>query len=153
MGEDAAFFFFKKLYKNRSPYIDSHTRRVSRGQFGVAITFVHEAVEEMAFKKKHNLKIIYPKEGTGYEIGGISLIKNGPNAEIAKQFINFVLSESAQRLFVNSYYQLPVRLDVQKYSLASSGSDKIKLIDYDFSWAGRHRQHLIDRYKKEILVN
>ncbi|MCP4746631.1 MAG: extracellular solute-binding protein [Desulfobacteraceae bacterium] len=152
MGEETALNYFKNLSKNLSSYTHSHTRRVSLGQLGMTITFAHEAIEEMAVKKDNHLKVIYPEEGTGYEIGGISLIKNGPNPEAAKHFINFVLSERGQRLFAKTNYQLPVHLKVQKHALPSFDEEKMRLINYDFSWSGKHRQRLIENYKKKVLA-
>ncbi|WP_353618551.1 ABC transporter substrate-binding protein [Spartinivicinus marinus] len=85
-------------------------------------------------------------------MGGLSLIKNGPNPIAAKHFINFILSEKGQILFNQTNYQFPVNLKVQKFSKAPK-VDKRKLINFNFAWSGKNRQRLIDLYKKEVLAN
>ncbi|MDE1462047.1 ABC transporter substrate-binding protein [Spartinivicinus poritis] len=152
MGEDAAFSYLKKLYHNLSGYTHSHTRLTSQGKLGITITFLHEAIEEKHKFPEKNIDTIIPKEGTGYEIGGLSLIKSGPNPIAAKHFINFILSEKGQILFNQTNYQFPVNVKVQKFSKAPK-IDKRKLINFNFAWSGKNRQRLIDLYKQEVLAN
>ena len=150
-GEEPAFAYLKKLYQNLASYTQSHTRLTSLGKLGITITFLHEAVEEQHRFSEKNIGTIIPKEGTGFEIGGLSLIKNGPNPMAAKQLFNFILSEEGQILFNQTNYQMPVNLKVQKYSKAPK-VDKSKLINFNFAWSGKNRQRLIELYKEEVLA-
>jgi len=42
--------------------------------------------------------VVVPCEGTGYEIGGVSIIKGARNLENAKLFVDWALSKEAQEL-------------------------------------------------------
>ncbi|MGI0118675.1 ABC transporter substrate-binding protein [Zooshikella sp. RANM57] len=152
MGEEVAFNYLKKLHNNLAGYINSHSRLTSQGRLAITITFLHEWVEEKHKFPRKNIEIIVPEEGTGHEIGGLSLIKKGPNPIAAKKLIDFILSEEGQKLFIKSNYQKPVHLKMQKYSKAPE-IDINKLIDYDFAWAGKNRRRLIELYKKRVLRN
>lgn len=42
--------------------------------------------------------MIVPCEGTGYELGGVSIIKGARNLENAKLFVDWALSKEGQEL-------------------------------------------------------
>lgn len=44
------------------------------------------------------MELVVPCEGTGYEIGGVSVIKGARNLENAKLFVDWALSKEAQEL-------------------------------------------------------
>ncbi|WP_027708772.1 ABC transporter substrate-binding protein [Zooshikella ganghwensis] len=152
MGEEAAFNYLDKLHNNLAGYLNSHSRLTSQGRLAITITFLHEWVEEKNRFPEKNIDIIVPEEGTGHEIGGLSLIKNGPNPAAAKKLIDFILSEKGQRLFIQSNYQNPVLVKMQRLSRAPK-VNRSQLIDYDFTWAGQNRHRLIELYKKRVLKN
>ena len=48
------------------------------------------------------IEIVVPEEGMGYEIVDISLVKNRPNLDAARTFIDYALSAEAQDLGTTS---------------------------------------------------
>ncbi|WP_312664206.1 ABC transporter substrate-binding protein, partial [Pantoea sp. CTOTU49201] len=80
MGEDKAFDYLKKLNANISQYTKSGSAPVksaARGETTVGIVFMHDAVamEVDGFP----IKTVAPCEGTGYEIGSMSIVKVARN--------------------------------------------------------------------------
>jgi iron(III) transport system substrate-binding protein len=154
MGEDKAFEYLKALHPNVNTYQKSGTgpiKAVSRGETSVSISFVHDAVTEAnaGFPVQYNV----PCEGTGYEVGSMSIIAGGPNPDNAKKFYDWALTADAQRLGydVGKQLQMPSNKDAPLPPNAPDLS-KIKLIDYDFRTFGAEaaRSHLIGRWESEV---
>ena len=57
-------------------------RQAGRGEVLIGISFAHDIVKYA--KEGMPLDVTFPKEGTGYEIGGIALINGAPDEEAAK---------------------------------------------------------------------
>ncbi len=60
---------------------------------------------------------IIPAGGTPVLTDGIALVKNGPNPEKAKEFYEFVTSDSALIRQAHEFYRIPVRDDLDSASL------------------------------------
>lgn len=116
-------------------------------EVGVGIGFSHDILAK-GVNKGYPVVMTFPKEGTGYEIGGLSLIKGGPEPELGKKFIDWCFTVKAQNLF-QEYSRLPVnpKATVGKGSLTL---DQVKLIDYDHIWAGKNKDKLIKAWRDRI---
>ncbi len=80
MGEDKAFDYMKALNKNISQYTRSGTgpiKAVARGETAVSISFVHDGPGEKM--QGFPVETVTPSEGTGAEIGSMSIIKGARN--------------------------------------------------------------------------
>lgn len=151
MGEDEAMAYFKKFSPQVRQYTKSGTapgRMAGLGETTIGITFLHDAIK---YKKEGYKDIIIsaPLEGTGYEIGGVALLKNGPDQENAKKFIDWVLTKDVQEMgkTVGSFQFL-----TNKEALPPEEAMPIKdtkLIDYNFQWAGENKKRLVERFSVE----
>jgi iron(III) transport system substrate-binding protein len=79
---------------------------------------------------------VAPCEGTGYEVGSMSLIKGGPNPDAAKAWYDGALSAKAQEIGATAKsFQVPSNRNAATPPQAPKLAD-IKLIDYDFARFG-----------------
>ena len=153
MGEDQAFEYFKKLNNNIRQYTKAGAapaKNVALGEAAIGIGFSHDNLKPAG--EGYPVALSFPQEGTGYEIGGVALIKNGPAAERknAEKFIDWCLSKSAQDVYSkNNSYRLPVNTLSAAPPEAVSISE-LKVIDYDFIWAGDNRTRLIEKFTEVI---
>ncbi|MBK1657215.1 ABC transporter substrate-binding protein [Paracraurococcus ruber] len=154
MGEDEAFGYLRRLHANVNSYARSGTgpiKAVARGETGLSISFVHDAVTE----RNAGFPVAWatPCEGTGYEIGSMSIIRGARNLAQARRFYDWALTAPAQRLGFEAGGQLqtPSNRDAP---LPPGAPDltKIRLIDYDFARYGRsaERRRLIERWEREV---
>jgi iron(III) transport system substrate-binding protein len=154
MGEDKGFEYLKKLHQNINQYTKSGAapaKAASLGESLIGITFQHDAVV-MAIQGAP-VTIVSPCEGTGYEIGSMSLIKGARNLDNAKKWYDWALTAAAQSLGpkANVSYQVASN----KGAFAPEKSPKlgdIKLIDYDFAKYGSsaERRRLLSKWDKEV---
>ena len=153
MGEDKAFDYMKALDKNISAYTRSGTapvKAVARGETMVSISFVHDATTE----KVNGFPVgqATPSEGTGAEVGSMSIVKGGPNTENAKKFYEWALTPGGQQFgLAAKQFQLPSNAKVP-IDPRMSDPKKIKLINYDYAkyGASAERRRLIAKWEKEI---
>jgi len=154
MGEDKAFDYLKKLHRNVNQYTKSGAapaRAAATGETMVGIVFQHDALYQILGGAP--LKIVSPCEGTGYEIGSMSIIKGAKNMENAKKWYDWALTPEAQAIGLDAKvsYQLPSNKSAPVSPLAPKFSE-IKLINYDFAKYGStaERTRLLQRWDKEV---
>lgn len=117
------------------------------GEIAVGIAFSHDIMAK-GVMQGYPLKMTFPEEGTGYEIGGLSLIKGGPEPELGKEFIDWTFSVEAQNLF-QEYFRIPVNPGATVAEGAVT-LDQINLIDFDHIWAGENKDRLVEAWRDRI---
>lgn len=151
MGEEQGLEYMKKLHGQIAQYPKSGTapgQMAGRGEVLVGISFGHDIIKYA--KEGMPLTLTFPREGTGYEIGGIALIKGGPDQEAGKIFIDWALTREAQELGQKyGSYQSLTNPEAKNPPEALS-PDKVKLINYDLDWAGKNRNALVEKWSKAV---
>lgn len=153
MGEEKAFEYLKALNNNISQYTKSGSAPVkaaARGETGLGIVFMHDAVAQTA--EGFPVKSVAPCEGTGYEIGSMSIVKGARNLDSAKAWYDWALKPEVQsRMKDAKSFQLPSNKTAEIPKEAPKFED-IKLIDYDFKTYGdpAKRKALLERWDREI---
>ena len=153
MGEDKAFDYLKQLHKNISQYSRSGTgpiKAVARGESTVSISFVHDGPGEKI--NGFPVETITPSEGTGAEIGSMSIIKGARNLDNAKKFYEWALTPAAQEMAAAAkQFQLPSNKSA-KTDPRIPDFKKIKFINYDYAkyGASTERRRLIAKWEKEV---
>ena len=153
MGEDKAFEYLKGLHKNVGQYTRSGTgpiKAVARGETAVSISFVHDAPQERM--QGFPVETVTPSEGTGAEIGSMSIIKGARNLAEAKKFYEWALTPQAQTFGAAAkQFQLPSN---KATAVDANVPDfkKIKMINYDYAkyGASSERRRLIAKWEKEV---
>ena len=154
MGEEKAFAYLKALHKNISAYSRSGTgpiKAAARGETAVSISFVHDVTTEAV--QGFPVGSSTPSEGTGAEVGSMSIIKNGPNTATAKKFYEWALTPGGQQFgLAAKQFQLPSNTKVA-IDPRMVDPKKIKLINYDYAkyGASAERRRLIARWEKEVF--
>jgi iron(III) transport system substrate-binding protein len=149
-GEEAGWEYLKQYDAQMAQYTKSGAapaKFVGQGEAAVAIVFSHDIVNEIE-NNKLPLVLTFPEEGTGYEIGGMGLVKGAKNMQAAKLWFDWALTPEAQALGpVYAAYQAPT---VQGVELSHPELLEVNLIDYDFIWAGEHKTEFVDKFTNEI---
>ena len=154
-GEDEGFEFMKGLHSNINQYTKSGSapiRAAGRGENTIGIVFLHDAVAQAV--AGFPVKPVAPCEGTGYEIGSMSIIDGARNEDEAKAFYDWALSAEAQNLALQvNAFQVPSNMDAETSESAPDMST-IKLIDYDFKKYGSsdERKRLLQKWDEEVSV-
>ena len=121
---------------------------VSDGEYYMCIT-PEESVLQYIEAGAENIGIIYPEEGTGAVPSAVGIVKNGPNTENAKLFVDFVLSKEVQGK-IPEYLYRHVRSDIE-----ASGDFKplndILMENYDFLAASENKEANIKQWNDIVI--
>ena len=153
MGEAKAFDYLKALHKNVNQYTKSGAapaRAAATGESLVGITFQHDAVIQAIGGAP--VKIVSPCEGTGYEIGSMSIVKGAKNLDNAKKWYDWALGEGQAVGAANKVsYQVPSNKNAPIPPQAPKLGD-IKLINYDFAKYGSsaERTRLLKKWDDDV---
>jgi iron(III) transport system substrate-binding protein len=153
MGEDRGFDYLKKLHRNVNQYTKSGAapaKAASLGETLIGITFQHDMVTFLV--EGAPIKVVAPCEGTGYEIGSMSLIKGASHPDNARKWYDWALTAPAQALGAAAKsFQVPSNKDAKPPPQAPDFS-QIKFIDYDFAKYGSsaERTRLLAKWENEV---
>lgn len=109
-SEDAALGYLGELDSNIFQYTRSGSapgRMAAQGEVAAAIVFSHDCV---AFELETgvDLHVTFPAEGTGFEVGQVSLIANAGSPNAARAFIDWALTPAAQEIGASvQAFQIP----------------------------------------------
>lgn len=153
MGEDKGFEYLKALHKNVNQYTKSGAapaKAMALGETTAGIAFMHDIVTMVVDKAP--IKVVAPCEGTGYEIGSMSIIKGAKNMDNAKKFYDWALTADAQKIGAEAKsYQVPSNKSTPIPPQAPKLTD-IKLINFDFAKYGssEERKRLLSKWDTEV---
>lgn len=150
-SEDEAFDYMEKMHENVQVYTKSGgggTVPVATRQASSGVFFLVDSIETA--KRGYDVEISFPKEGSVVSVEAMALVKNGPNQEIAKQFMDWLVSYEAQSIYAkHGIGFLPTRTDAEISELIDI--EDANFFDLDLEWAGQHRQRLIEKWVDEIV--
>lgn len=152
-GEDEAFRLLADIGANVNQYTKSGSAPVkatARGETTIGIGFMHDMVKLK--KEGFPVELVAPCEGTGYELGAVSVVEGTPNPEPARKWVEYVISAEGQSPGLEvGVYNIPsnpgAATDPDAPDMAS-----IKLIDYDFATYGATdtRERLLARWESDV---
>jgi len=110
--------YIASLYANGLKIVPDNTdvwQGVGRGEFAVGLT--NSPNYFLARKADYPVGVVYPDQeegglGTMLNLNTIALVKDSPNPEAAKRFIDFTLSPEGQRLLIENAFEIPLKPDI-----------------------------------------
>ncbi|WP_233624941.1 ABC transporter substrate-binding protein [Actinoplanes sp. ATCC 53533] len=150
--QSKALGYMRELHPNVLQYTKSGAapaQMAARGEVAVGVIFSHDCVAtiEAGFP---DLRVSFPAEGTGYETGGVALVKGAKNPVSGKKFVDWALTPAAQEIGPSvKAYQFPTHPDA-KVSDKVVKLSTITMVDYDATAAGRAKTALNKRFDAEV---
>ncbi len=153
-GEDPGFELIKAIHRNIGQYTRSGgdpSLLAGRGEVAIGVSFANDVVERA--RKGFPIRFVGPRDGTGYEIGGLNLVKGGPNRTNGLKLIDWALEPENQKLgpqngevSIPSHSKSVIDPDVPRFEDA-------KVIAYDFGKYGTPavRDGLIKRWTEQVF--
>ncbi len=148
-GEQAGWDYMKKFAQQVAQFTKSGAapvQSVGKGEGAVGVVFSHDIVA--GIETGLPLTLSFPAEGTGYEIGGMGLVKGAKNMELAKAWFDWAIEPSTQELGPKyKAYQAPT---VNGAKASKPELLQVKLINYDFDYCGKNKKAFVDKFTNEI---
>jgi iron(III) transport system substrate-binding protein len=153
-SEEAAMEYAKALHPNILQYTKSGAASgpmAGRGEIAVSIIFSHDCIANIE-EGFTDLVVVFPSDGTGYEIGAEALIANAPHPNNARTWIDWALQADTQEIGPTvRAFQLPTNPNAAVSEFAVDIS-QVNLVDYDFQAAGEARQRLTEQFEDEVAA-
>jgi len=151
MGEEKGWEFINQYAGQVSQFTKSGAapaKFVGQGEAGVGIVFSHDIVAEV--EKGSPMELTFPSEGTGYEIGGVGIIKGAKHPDTAKQWFDWSLEPATQELGPKyEAFQAPT---VTGAKASRPELLDVKMIDYDFNFCGTNKTAFVEKFTNEVAA-
>lgn len=148
-GEEKGWEYLKQFAQQVAQFTKSGAapvQSVGKGEGAVGVVFSHDIVA--GIESGLPLTLTFPAEGTGYEIGGMGLVKGAKNPELAKAWFDWALEPATQELGPKfKAYQAPT---VNGAKASKPELLQVKLIDYNFDYCGSNKKAFVDKFTNEI---
>ena len=118
---------------------------VGIGEFGVGCVFSHDIIKK-AISVGYPVVMTFPEEGTSYEIGGMALIKDGPQPELAKIFYDWAMGKEAQDLY-QDFFRLPLNPEAELAEGSVKATD-VNVLPVDLIWYGDNKEAMLDKWSE-----
>ena len=153
-GEDKGWQYLKDLDKNMAQYIKSGSRpckMAATGEYAIGLSFAFSGVKQIM--EGYPIKLVIPSEGAGYEIEVSMLMKSSKNKEDAKQFLDWLLTLDAAKLYgeraeMSSVPGAKATEAVLKAGLPADVSSV--LYKMDFAASANNKDRILAEWKKTI---
>lgn len=119
-------------------------RGVVEGEYLVALTFEEGPMPYI--EAGAPVKMVYMEEGAIFNPGGVYIVKNTPNKDIAQLFVDYVTSYEPQRIMEQYLHRRSVRSDVVTDGLLIPMS-QISIIYDDTAYVLANRDEWLDRFR------
>lgn len=146
-GEDTLEAFYRSLagrtLSDISGVVDEVSNAVAEGSCTIGVTMESAALE--AVRAGRDVALVYPREGTSAVPDGMAVVSGCAHRENARRFIDFVLTQDAQRYLQRECLRRPVRADLLQ---AAEETEGLVLMDYDLDRAAGEREDVLARWQE-----
>jgi iron(III) transport system substrate-binding protein len=154
-GEEKGWQFLADLDKNVAQYIKSGSRpcrMASTGEYAIGLSFAFSGVKQIM--EGYPIKLVIPTEGAGYEIEVSSLMKTSKNKADAKQFLDWLLTLDAAKLYGEraEMSSVPGAKPTEAVLKAGLPSDVSSVLytKMDFDASAKNKERILEEWKKRI---
>ena len=153
-GEEKGWAYLKELDKNIAQYIKSGSRpcrMAATGEYAIGVSFAFSGVKQIM--EGYPIKLVIPSEGAGYEVEVNALMKTSKNKQDAKQFLDWLLTLDAAKLYgeraeMSSVPGAKATEAVLKAGLPADVSTVLYKMDFDAS--AKNKDRIVSDWKQRI---
>lgn len=148
MGEEKGWDYLDKLHENVSVYLHSGSapaKNTATGEYGIGVSFGYRCIKS-AEEMGDNGVVVFPSEGSGWDVEANCLIKKANTKKIAKAFLDWAIEDEQMKKYAENY---PI--------VATGTGDSIpegyeqnpvdQLIDViDLKWCAENRERILNEW-------
>lgn len=118
---------------------------VEDGEYVVGLTY-EDGIAALLKSGAQNIRLQYPEEGTSASAFGTAVIEGAPNAELAKQVINYIMSPEGQVAFGEAVGTVRMTTSEPVNTEFLPASDTITWVDRDVTWLTENREMVVGKW-------
>jgi iron(III) transport system substrate-binding protein len=137
--------YLTALHENIAQYVHSGSRpakMAAAGECVIGVSFGYAGISEK--KKGAPVEIVFPVEGSGWDMEANALIKKSTIIPAAYTFLDWAITDEAMELYKKNY---PIIATGGDGNYDGYEADPVKqLIDNDFAWVSGNRDTILNRW-------
>jgi iron(III) transport system substrate-binding protein len=147
-GEADGWKYMDGLHENIAQYMHSGSRpcaAAAAGEYVAGISFEYRANREKA--RGAPIELVFPKEGLGWDLEAIGIVKTTQKADAAKKLLDWSVSDAAMALYANNFAIVAVP-SLSKPLPNVPADYASRLAKNDFAWAAKNRDRILAEWSK-----
>jgi iron(III) transport system substrate-binding protein len=145
---DEAWDYIEALLRNDLVIASSSSAAfasVADGEYVAGLTY-EDGIASLIKSGADNLKLVYPSEGTSASAFATAVIKGGPNPELAKKVITYIMSPEGQIAFAEAVGTVRMTTAAPYETEFLPSSESVKWVERDVAWLTENRPAIVDRW-------
>jgi iron(III) transport system substrate-binding protein len=136
------------LHQNIGVYTHSGSKpctMAGAGEYPIGVSFEFRAARQK--RQGAPIDIVFPSEGSGWDMEATSIVKGTKNLEAAKTLLDWSVSEKAMKLYNEGYAVVAISKMSQPIEFLP-GNMLDHMIKNDFQWAAINRAKILAEWEK-----
>jgi iron(III) transport system substrate-binding protein len=147
-GEKGGWEYMDALHQNVAVYTHSGSKPCSmaaQGEYPIGVSFEFRAARLK--KQGAPIDIIFPSEGSGWDMETTAVVKGTKNLEAARQLVDWSVSDKALRMYNEGYAVVAIARMSKPIEFLPDNMLK-HMAKNDFEWAAANRKKILDEWQK-----
>lgn len=146
---DEAWQFIEDLLRNDIVISSSSSdafSTVEDGEYAVGLTY-EDGIAAMLKSGAQNTRLQYPAEGTSASAFAVAVVEGGPNNELAKDVVNYLMSPEGQADFAEANGTVRMTTEADYTLEWLPADDEVTWVERDTEWLTENRDDIIDKWE------
>ncbi|PXW95208.1 iron(III) transport system substrate-binding protein [Sphaerotilus hippei] len=151
-GEKGGWNYMDGLHENVAVYTHSGSKpcvMAGAGEFPVGISFEYRA--NTVRQKGAPIDVVFPKEGLGWDLESIAIVKGTPRLEAARKLADWAASREANELYAKNFVITAIPGIATRLKHVPTDYEK-RLVKNDFQWVGKNREAILGEWQKRYAA-
>lgn len=151
-GEQGGWAYMDKLHENIAVYTHSGSKpcvMAGAGEFPVGISFEYRA--NTVRDKGAPIDIIFPKEGLGWDLESIAIVKDTPRLDAARKLADWASTREANELYAKNFAVTAIPGIASRLKFVPNDYEQ-RLVNNDFTWMGKNREAILAEWQKRYAT-
>ncbi|REE70533.1 iron(III) transport system substrate-binding protein [Paenibacillus taihuensis] len=149
MGDAKAWDYLDKLDKNIAVYTQSGSKPAKlagTGEYPIGVSFGYRAIEEK--KSGAPIEVVFPKEGSGWDVEANALMKKDNIKPEAKEFLDWAISAEPMKEYNKNYAIISIKNEGASIPEGYKADPMSQLIKIDLNKAAASREATLAEWTK-----
>lgn len=151
-GEKGGWEYMDGLHQNVAVYTHSGSKpcvMAGAGEFPVGISFEYRA--NVVRTKGAPIDVLFPKEGLGWDLESIGIVKGTPKLDAAKKLADWASTREANELYAKNFAITAIPGIATRLKHIPVDYEK-RLVKNDFQWMAKNRDAVLAEWQKRYAA-
>lgn len=147
-GEKGGWEYMDGLHQNIAVYTHSGSKpcvMAGAGEFPVGISFEYRA--NVVREKGAPIDVLFPKEGLGWDLESIAIVKGTPKLDAAKKLADWASTREANELYAKNFAVTAIPGIATRLKHVPIDYEQ-RLVKNDFQWMAKNRDAVLAEWQK-----